>query len=81
MKYALNELPDINRRIKTIVDEKFGGNVRRFSLSLGLSDSSKINRLFNNDKRTGNFPLPSCEIILLISNKFDYTTDWLLKGV
>ena len=81
MKYALNELPDINRRIKTIVDEKFGGNVRRFSLSLGLSDSSKINRLFNKDKRTGNFTLPCFEIILLLSNKFNYTTDWLLKGI
>lgn len=81
MKYALNELPDINRRIKTIIDENFGGNVRRFSLSLGLPDSSKINRLFNKDKRTGGFPLPSCEIILLISNRLDYSTDWMLRGI
>ena len=81
MKYSLNELPDINRRVKMIIDDKFGGNVRRFSLTLGLPDSSKINRLFNKDKRTGLFPLPSCEIVLLISNFTGYSTDWILKGI
>lgn len=74
-------MPSVNKRIKEIIDTNFNGNVRQFALHMGLTDSSKINRLFNVDKRSNDYPLPSTEIILLIANSFGYSTDWLLKGV
>lgn len=81
MKQNIQDLPDINRRIQNIINETHNGNVRKFSLSMGLPDSSKINRLFNKDKRSGEYPMPSSDIILLISNTFNYTTDFIMKGI
>lgn len=81
MKQNIEELPDINRRIQDIINDRFNGNVRKFSMCMGLPDSSKVNRLFNKDKRSGEYPMPSSEIVLLISNTFGYTTDYILKGV
>ena len=75
-----NELPETTQRILEIIDDKFDGNVLQFSLALGLKSSSKINRLFSKDKRNGNYPIPSSDIIVLISKSFDISTDWLLKG-
>ena len=37
-KKDLDGLPDINFRIKKIIDEQFNGNVRKFSKHLGLND-------------------------------------------
>lgn len=73
--------PEITERIKDIIDNRFDGNVRKFSFAMGLSSSAKINRLFLKDKRNDTYPLPSTDIILLISNTFDISTDWLLKGI
>lgn len=81
MKKALNDLPDINRRVKKIIDTERNGNVRRFSLDMGLSDSSKINRLFNKDKRTDEYPLPSTDIVLLIKIVYGYSPNWILCGI
>lgn len=80
MKQNLKDLPLVNKRIQELINENFNGNVRKFSSSMGLSDSSKINRLFNKDKRNGEYPTPSSDIILLISETFNISTDWLLKG-
>lgn len=76
-----SELPEITQRILELIDGKFDGNVLQFSLALGLSNSSKINRLFLKDKRNNNYPMPSTDIVILISNAFDVSADWLLKGV
>lgn len=75
-----NEYPEITKRILSIINDKFDGNVRQFSFALGLTSSSKINRLFLKDKRSGNYPIPSSDIVLLISNVFNVSTDWLFKG-
>lgn len=77
----MNELPLINQRIKNIIDSEYNGNVSKFSQAIGLSDSSKINRLFNIDKRNNKYPYPSIEIIEIISNELGYTTDFLIKGI
>lgn len=73
-------LPEVTKRILDVIESRFDGNVLQFSLSLGLSNSNRINRLFFQDKRNGNYPMPSIDIIILISNTFNITTDWLLKG-
>lgn len=73
-------LPSVNKRIKGIIDARFDGNVRAFSRALGLSDSQKINRLFNPDRRSSQYPAPSAEVLRIISNTFDVSLDWLLTG-
>jgi hypothetical protein len=81
MKCNFTELPTVNRRLKKIVDDNFNGNVRKFSFALGLTDSSKVNRLFNIEKRTGTVPPPSYEILLLIAIKLGYSIDWIMLGI
>lgn len=76
----LDGLPDINFRIKKIIDEQFNGNVRKFSKHIGLNDSSRINRLFNKDTRYNNYPSPSLDIIVLISRALNCSTDYLING-
>lgn len=76
----IKEFPPITRRIKKLVDEHCGGNVRQFSLNMGMTDSVRINRLFKRDKRNNEFPLPSTEIVIMISNTYKVSTDWILLG-
>ena len=76
----LDGLPDINFRIKKIIDEQFNGNVRKFSKHIGLNDSSRINRLFNKDTRYNNYPSPSLDVIVLISRALNCSTDYLING-
>ena len=79
-KKDLVGLPDINFRIKKIIDEQFNGNVRKFSKHIGLNDSSRINRLFNKDTRYNDYPNPSLDIIVLISRALNCSTDYLING-
>ena len=71
-------LPPINQKIKDIIDERFNGSVRAFCLKLGLKNSQKINRLFNIDPRNEKYPIPSTEILTLISNTLDVPIETLL---
>lgn len=80
MKCNVSDLPPINGRIKEIIDKNFFGNVNRFSSKIGFNDSSKVNRLFNLDKKKKIYPTPSIDIILSIANTLGYSTDWLLFG-
>ena len=79
-KKDLVGLPDINFRIKKIIDDQFNGNVRKFSKHIGLNDSSRINRLFNKDTRYNNYPSPSLDIIVLISRALNCSTDYLINS-
>lgn len=80
MQRNTSDFPPITKRIKDLIDEKFGGNVRQFAFSMGLGDSVKINRLFKRDKRNNEYPIPSTEIIMLICNTYDLSSDWILFG-
>lgn len=71
----------ISQRIKFLIDELYGGSVRKFCLAIGYGSSQKINRLFSEDKRTGKFPVPTIGIINDISNKLDINKTWLTDGV
>lgn len=74
------DFPPITKRIKDIVDNRFGGNVRQFALAMGMSDSVKINRLFKKDKRNDVYPMPSTDVIIQICNTFNESADWILLG-
>lgn len=74
-------LPDINGRVKKLVDTYAKGSVKKFSEIIQLSSSQKLNRVFNLDKRNGEYPDVSSDIIISIANKIsDVNIDWLLTG-
>lgn len=73
-------MPPVNQRIKSIVDNDFGGSVRQFALAMGISDYQKINRIFKEDTRNGKIPSPSINVLSLISNTFDISLEWLQTG-
>lgn len=80
MENNYEQLPEVTRRIKDIINTKFDGNVSKFCSHMGLLNSSKINRLFKKDKRNNEYPIPSTDILTLISNAFGYSLDYLVKG-
>lgn len=79
--FSENNLPNINKRIKSLIEYYTNGSVKRFSEMIQLSSSQKLNRIFNIDKRSGQYPEVSSDILLSIANMLsDINTDWLLKG-
>lgn len=74
------EIPDINKRIKTIIEIMVDGKELTFANSINVSQP-RINRLFNVDSRNNKYPLPSLDIIQNIINKFiEINPEWLLTG-
>lgn len=79
--FSTKPLPVINERVRQLVDYYANGSVKRFSELIELSNSQKLNRIFNLDKRNNEYPEVSSDILLSIANKFSYlNTDWLLTG-
>lgn len=74
------KLPSVNQRIKDVIDYYCHSNEMAFSKEIGVSQP-RINRLFNIDKRSGKYPLPSFEIIQSVINMFvDISPEWLIVG-
>lgn len=77
---SFNEnLPLINKRILSLINEKCNGNVAKFARELGLEKSQKINRLFKIDKRNNEYPTPSFDVLKLISEKFNFPIDSFIE--
>ena len=78
---SLKELPEINKRIKLLIDEFSNGNVADFVRLTGISSHQVLNRIFNIDKRSGNYPAPSGNILASIQMSIpEINNTWLLKG-
>lgn len=75
------ELPITTKHIKSIIEEKFFGNVNQFSKFLGLKNSVKINRLFNKDLRNNKYPEPSIDVLKLISEKCNIKMDSFFQDI
>jgi hypothetical protein len=74
------ELPELNRRIKDVIDYKADGNVKKFSEVVNISQQ-KVNRLFNIDTRTGKYPTVPSDLLTCITELFvDIDLKWLLTG-
>lgn len=72
-------IPDLNARVKQIIDIHTDGNVRKFADILGFSQQ-KVNRLFIPDTRTGKYPSVPIDIVSKITEMFvDINPDWLLN--
>lgn len=73
-------LPEINGRIKQIIELYTDGNVSKFADIIGFSQQ-KVNRLFTIDTRTEKFPVATLDIVMKISEMFvNIDPDWLLHG-
>jgi len=74
------EIPEINQRIRQIIDFKTNGNVKKFSDLISISQQT-LNRLFNLDTRTNKYPVATTDILTSITEMFvDIDSDWLLTG-
>lgn len=77
----MQELPEITKRIKILIDHFTNGNVAEFVRLTKISSHQVLNRIFSIDKRSGKYPLPSTGILFSIkSNLKDVNSDWLLDG-
>lgn len=73
-------LPKENARLKKVIEYYFEGNESAFSKAIGVSQP-RINRLFSEDKRSGEFPLISFEILQATINKYvEINPEWLING-
>lgn len=74
------EIPEINKRIRSLVDLQTDGNVKKFSDLINVPQQN-VNRLFNIDSRTKKYPTATTEILVSITETLD-TVDakWLLTG-
>lgn len=73
-------LPEMNNRIRLLIDKFANGNVKKFAEALDNISQQRLNRIFLKDKRTGKFPGIPEEIITAIPKKFPVNTVWLLTG-
>jgi hypothetical protein len=79
--FSTNNLSPISIRVRSLINLYAKGSVKRFSEMIELSNSQKLNRVFNVDKRSGRYPDISADILLSIANMFPMISrDWLLTG-
>lgn len=79
--FSEKEMPAINKRVKSVIEYYSGGSVKLFSEQIKLSNSQKLNRIFNIDKRNGEYPIVSSDILIAIANMFsDIDINWILTG-
>lgn len=68
-------------RVKQLIEYYAGGSVKQFSEKIKLASSQKLNRIFNIDKRNGEFPEVSSDILIAIANMYsEIDINWVLTG-
>lgn len=73
-------LPDLNIRIKQIIDYETNGNINAFSRLINTSQQ-KLDRLFKADTRTGKIPSVPSEILVNITEYcVSVNPEWILSG-
>ena len=73
------ELPEINKRIRQLIDYYANGIVKKFAENINLPQQT-VNRLFVVDNRTSKYPIATTEILQKISEMYDIDDKWLLTG-
>lgn len=74
------DIPQINKRIRQLVEYKTKGVVSRFAKLIGISQQ-RLSRLFNIDSKTGKIPIVSTEILVEITRRLvEIDSYWLLTG-
>lgn len=78
---SIKELPPINQRVRKLIEHYAGGSVKLFSEQIELSNSQRLNRIFNLDKRNNEYPIVSSEVLIAIANMFSSVDiNWILTG-
>ena len=81
-KKEISGMPEINQRLRMLVDELSDGNVSRFQKMVSLPSHQIINRVFSIDSRNGRYPEVSATILTKIAaNIENLNCRWLLTGV
>lgn len=79
--FSEKKIPAINMRVKQLIEYYAGGSVKQFSEKIKLASSQKLNRIFNIDKRNGEFPEVSSDILIAIANMYsEIDINWVLTG-
>ena len=73
-------LPEINGRVKTIIDKYSDGNIAEFARSLNGISQQRLDRLFKKDKRNNKYPSVHTEITQAILDKYPINPNWLMTG-
>ena len=77
----MEKLPELNSRIKEIIDKFEGGNVAKFSQRLEKVSQQRLNRIFNLDTRTKKFPSVPDDVLISIAKSIPKVNlCWLLTG-
>ncbi|WP_347921955.1 hypothetical protein [Pontimicrobium sp. SW4] len=74
------ELPEINKRIKKLVEKYADDNSSKFCRMVDIKPSYKLTRLFSIENRNGKYPEPSLDIIRQIVSKLDIDINYLVFG-
>lgn len=74
------DLPEKNRRLRQVIENKSPEGVSKFSEMIGISQQ-KVNRLFNIDTRTNKYPSIPTDVLAKITEMFvDIDPKWILTG-
>lgn len=74
------DIPEINNRIRQLVDFYAKGKVLKFSEMIGVKQQT-VNRLFNIDTRTGKYPVVTTDVLIAITEMLvDVNATWILTG-
>ncbi len=74
------ELPEINKRIKKLVEKYAQDNASEFCRIVDIKPSYKLTRLFTVENRNGKYPEPSLDVVRQISSKLDVDLNYLVFG-
>lgn len=81
VKVNESELSFQTLRLKKLIENTCGGNISKFARELGLTSGSKLNRVFHLDKRSGQYPNISSDLLLRIGERFgNETISWIIDG-
>lgn len=73
-------LPEINGRVKAIIDKYSDGNIAEFARSLNGISQQRLDRLFKKDKRNNKYPSVHADITQAILEKYPVSPNWLMTG-
>jgi len=74
------ELPEINKRIKKLVEKYAKDNASEFCRIVDISPSYKLTRLFTIEPRNGRYPEPSLDVVRQIASGLDIDLNFLVFG-
>lgn len=73
-----DKLPLYTRNIMRIITKSTDGNITKFANQMGMENSTRVQRIFQPDKRSGKYPVPSTELLMMIHDVYGISVDDIL---